>query len=135
MIFLIGGIVCAVTFFAGIGQGVLGVLLYGIGAVLFIAGGIQKLTGNDPDTALEAIRRLQQEGPPVHPLSAQEIRRLPGLVRESGQPLNAEQIRQLQELAQRSGHPFSAEEIRLLQEQTQSRNAGSAKPRTPRQPK
>lgn len=128
MIFLIFGLFFGLIAILTLANGgILFAAFLAVFAIVFIAAGIQNLSGNDPNKALEAIRRLQQEGPPADPLSAEQIRRLPELLERTGHPLDAEQIRYMQELAQRSGHPLSVEEVRRLQERAQSKD-GDTKP-------
>src|SRR5262245_53096429 len=116
MIFLIGGIFFGITVvaLATAHVSLWLVLLGSLWPIALIAPGIQNLTGNDPNKALEAIQRVQhwqvQQGKSLPQLSAEQIRRIPELVSKSNQSLSEAVIRQLQEQAQRYGHTFGEEE-------------------------
>ncbi len=117
MIFLICGLFFGLLAIASVSHGGIVIAVWwAVPSILFIAAGIKKLAGTDSDDVLEAFRRMQEGGPALH-------------------PLNAEEIRRLQEQAKSSGHPLSAEEIRRLQEQAQGRGADSTRARNTGQSK
>ncbi|HEY2550523.1 MAG TPA: hypothetical protein VGI64_08095 [Streptosporangiaceae bacterium] len=115
MVLLIGGLIFGFIAIITVTTTPVVTAIMAVGAIVFIAAGVQNLSGNDPNKALEAMNRLQREGPAAAPVSAEQIQRFTKEALRSSPPCNAQQIWNLQALALRSGHPLSAEEIRQLE--------------------